>query len=172
MYGKHVCACVSLQMNVYECPQTQPRCSMNILNLFICCQTYGICCHCPTCMLGCIHVYDHTLCVLCGKYIPQDAICGETLKQPFSCCIDSKSSLHLHKPEDINLSDPLSHKTAQRCFFENTQYLQFIFQFGIRGQGLFKHELFILDMHPMDNSGQRVSSPSPDGRCDAGHRGH
>lgn len=138
----NVCACVSLQMNVYECPQTQTSCSMNILNLVICCQTCGIFCHCPTCMLGCIYVYDHTLCVLCGKYIPQNAVCGETLKQLFSCCVDSKSFPHLHKPEDTNLFDSLNHKTAQRCFSENTQYLQFIFQFGMRRQRLFKHELF------------------------------
>lgn len=37
----------------------------------------------------------------------------------------------------------VNHKTAQRCFSENTQYLQFIFQFGMRGQGLFKHRLFL-----------------------------
>lgn len=37
------------------------------------------------------YVYEHTLCVLCGKYIPEDAVCGETLKQLFPCFFDSKS---------------------------------------------------------------------------------
>lgn len=88
------------------------------------------------------YVYDHTLCVLCGKYIPEDAVYGETLKQLFACFFDSKSFPRLQKPGDTNLFNPVNHKTVQRCFSENTQYLQFIFQFGMRGQGLFKHGLF------------------------------
>ena len=89
------------------------------------------------------YVYDHTLCVLCGKYTPEDAVCGETLTQLFVSFFDSMSFPHLHKPgDDTNLFDLVNHKTAQRCFSENTQYLQFIFQFGMKGQGLFKHGLF------------------------------
>lgn len=66
----------------------------------------------------------------------------------------------------------MSHKPAQRYFSENTQYLQFIFQFGLGGAGVVQAQTFFLDMHSMDNSGQRVSSPSPAGRYDVGHRGH
>lgn len=58
------------------------------------------------------------------------------------CLFDSTSFSHLHKPADTNLFDSVNHTTAQRCFSENTQYMQFIFQFGMRGQGLFKPRLF------------------------------
>lgn len=40
------------------------------------------------------------------------------------------------------------------------------------GAGVVQAQTFFLDMHSMDNSRQRVSSPSPAGRCDVGHHGH
>lgn len=88
---------------------TQTSCSMNIFNLFICDQTWGSCCHChcPTCMLRCIHsfyVCDHILGVHCRKCFSQDVDYVETLKQSFACFLDSKSFSHLHKAGDGNFT--------------------------------------------------------------------
>lgn len=104
MYGNHACACVdclwvhTLRPGV---AWTFSTCS-HVISCGSCCH-----CHCPTCMLRCIHsfcVRDHTLSVHCGKCFLQDADCGETLRQSFACFLDSKSFSHLHKPGDGNFT--------------------------------------------------------------------
>lgn len=155
---------------------TETTCSMNIFNLFICDHTCGSCCHChcPTCMLRCTHsfyVCDHTLSEHCGKCFSQDVDYGETLKQSFACFLDSKSFSHLHKPGDGNFTLSITNK-LRGTFLKIHNICSLFFSLVLGGAGVVQAQTFFLDMHSMDNSGQRVSSPSPAGRCDVGHHGH
>lgn len=161
---------------MYMSAHTQTRCSMSIFNLFIRDQSCGSCCHChcPSCMLRCIcsfYVCDHTLGVHCGKCFSQDADCGETLKQSFASFHDSKSFSHLHKPGDGNLTLSITNQ-LRGSFLKIHNICSLFFSLVWGGAGVVQAQTFFLDMHSMDNSGQRVSSPSPADRCDVGHRGH
>lgn len=128
---------------------TQTRCSMNIFNLFTCDQSCGSCCHChcPTCMLRCIHsfcVRDHTLSGHCGKCFSQDADCGETLKQSFACLLDSKSFSHLHKPGDGNFTLSITNQLRGTFLkIHSICSLFFSLVLGGRGRGCSSTDFFL-----------------------------
>lgn len=158
----------------------QTRCSMNIFNLFICDQTCGSCCHfhCPTCMLRCIwsvYVCDHTLGVHCGRCFSQDVDCGETLKQSFRVIkpVSLTPSLFPICTNLVMKTSLYQSQTSSEVLFWKYTISAVYFSVWYWGRaGVVQAQTFFLDMHSMDNLGQRVSSPSPAGRCDVGHHGH
>lgn len=160
-------------MYIYAHPQT--RCSMNIfnLNLFICSQIVEAAAIVLPVHWGAyhsFHVYDHTLHVLCGKYIAENAVCGDILKRYVPVW------LHVFFPFAQTCRYELiwlcqSHNSSEVLFWKYTIYAVY-FSVWYERPGVVQAQAFFLGMHPTDDSGLRVSSPSPAGRCDAGHHGH
>lgn len=88
------------------------------------------------------YVYDHTPCALCGKYVPEDAVCGETLKQLFAGFFDSKSFPHLHKPGDTNLFDLGQSQNSSEVLFWKYTISAVYFSVWYEGAGVVQAQAF------------------------------